>query len=427
MAKQIKAIKCPHCGSIGKTEVKADHFKCTSCNTEYYLDNDDININHNINFNSSTPFSDPSTAKRIGLVVGGVVAVFILFTFIIPSLFSSRKSYPAKENVRAEYSWYSTDVSAYANKDGRPIVVVLGVRRYSGDDHENETGEYISFYDLLTDKELKTQKTGTFSLSNGNNFELKQFSDNNFYGIANKERVYKIDKENLLASDVTQSLFKDHAKLASGIANAAFAYDSYGEAFNVMSNEGTNVFFYPMVNKIYTMDEVYVEKRKLEVAVPNEVLQTRFEFSHKSDDYPEEKIQLFKYTKRDTKGGPDDNVILEWQETASTHEKNITFGTNIMRSYVDLTPGRLYFNPKVLYSDDNYVIITSNKTAAESAPTNIQCIDARDGKLIFTYPFPTNQNFSECIKYKDGFVVGSYNFFLAIGLDGKLIKEFKIK
>ena len=427
MAKQIKAIKCPHCGSIGKTEIKADHFKCNSCNTEYFLDNDDININHNINYNSPTPFSGSPGAKKLGLIVGAVVIAFILFTLAIPLLFSSRKSVNRNEYVRPEFSWYSSDVSAYANKDGQPIVVILGVKRYSGNDNGNETGEYISFYNLLSDKELKTQKTGTFSLSNANDFKLKQFSNGDFYGIANKAKVYKIDKENLLASNVTQSLFKDHAKLASGIANAEFAYDSYGEAFNVMSNEGTSVFFFPLVNKIYTQDEVYAEQRKLEVALPNEVLQTRFEFSHKSDDYPEEKIQLFKYTKRDTKGEPDDDVILEWQQSSSTNEKRITFGTNIMRSYVDLTPGRLYFNPKVLYSDAGYVIITSNKTAAESAPTNIQCIDAKEGKLIFTYPFPTNQNFDECIKYKDGFVVSTYNLLLAIGMDGKLIKEFKIK
>lgn len=45
MAKQIKTIKCPQCGSVRKTEIKPDYFRCDGCTTEYFLDNDDINVN----------------------------------------------------------------------------------------------------------------------------------------------------------------------------------------------------------------------------------------------------------------------------------------------------------------------------------------------------------------------------------------------
>ncbi|RZL30565.1 MAG: hypothetical protein EOO96_17860, partial [Pedobacter sp.] len=138
MAKQIKAIKCPHCGSIGKTEIKADHFICSSCNTEYFLDNDDININHNINYN--TPQFNTGGGKKVGLIIGSVVAAFFVVALIVPLLFVGKKSNNLNGYVRPEFNWYSQEQLAYADKNGQPIVVVFGARRYSGNDDENETG-----------------------------------------------------------------------------------------------------------------------------------------------------------------------------------------------------------------------------------------------------------------------------------------------
>lgn len=60
MAKEIKAIKCPNCGSVNKIELKPDFYKCSSCQTEYFLDDNDVNINYNHNFNNSNQFGDSS-------------------------------------------------------------------------------------------------------------------------------------------------------------------------------------------------------------------------------------------------------------------------------------------------------------------------------------------------------------------------------
>jgi ribosomal protein S27AE len=40
MATEIKAIKCPQCGSTENTELEQNRFKCNKCGTEYFLDND---------------------------------------------------------------------------------------------------------------------------------------------------------------------------------------------------------------------------------------------------------------------------------------------------------------------------------------------------------------------------------------------------
>jgi len=427
MAKQIKAIKCPHCGSIGKTEVKADHFICNSCNTEYFLDNDDININHNINYNQPFTSATPANLKKVLLIIAVCIFAFFVILLLFPSPYRNRlNSYPVNEAQKETFYWHYKDAKAYVNAEGKPFVLIFGTRSYMGtnsDDKKNAV--YATFYDMLTGKELKTQKLENIPSTTFDSFSIKNFSNGDMYAIANKTLVFKVDKSNYSLSDVTQSLFQGHAKLASGIANAEFAYDSYGDAFNLMSNEGANVFYYPIVNKIYTKDEVYAAQRALENPTINEELQTSYDFSSKSNDFPDEKIQLFKYTKKNTKGAPDDDVHLSWREQTLGKGRTLTMGGSIMRSYTDLTPGRLYFKPLVLYGDNEYVFLSTNKTAAEEAPTNLQCIDV-SGKLIFTYSLPKNEYFYGAIRFKSGFLAMSHTVFYAIGMDGKLIKEFKL-
>ena len=78
MAKNIKAIKCPNCGSVKKTEIKPDYFVCTSCDTEYFLDNDDINVNINHTPNPSAHVQPVDVKKSIPLIVG----VFVILSII---------------------------------------------------------------------------------------------------------------------------------------------------------------------------------------------------------------------------------------------------------------------------------------------------------------------------------------------------------
>jgi DNA-directed RNA polymerase subunit RPC12/RpoP len=81
MAKNIKAIKCPHCGSIKITTLRPDYYKCDSCGTEFFLDSDDININHNYNY----PRNNQDQYKAIRIVLFAVVG-FIALMFVIGAL-----------------------------------------------------------------------------------------------------------------------------------------------------------------------------------------------------------------------------------------------------------------------------------------------------------------------------------------------------
>ena len=46
MPKHIKALKCPQCGSTRATLIREDHYRCDSCSTEFFLDSDEITIQH---------------------------------------------------------------------------------------------------------------------------------------------------------------------------------------------------------------------------------------------------------------------------------------------------------------------------------------------------------------------------------------------
>ena len=47
MATKIKAVKCPQCGSEKHEKIDEKRFRCKSCGTEFYIEDDDINININ--------------------------------------------------------------------------------------------------------------------------------------------------------------------------------------------------------------------------------------------------------------------------------------------------------------------------------------------------------------------------------------------
>ena len=77
MAKRIKVIKCPQCGSTKAKELRTDHYQCKSCYTEFFIDSDDINILHKYD----SPFGDLNkiNTKRILAGIAIVASIFIFF------------------------------------------------------------------------------------------------------------------------------------------------------------------------------------------------------------------------------------------------------------------------------------------------------------------------------------------------------------
>ena len=135
MAKSIKAIECPKCGSTQKTAVRPDTFRCESCGTEYYLDNDDINVNYTVRQHAPTSPAPGLTGTRRAVVVGAVAVAALLLVGGVRNLFSPSPVvyYPvaashgtvvagdpdaiAKQPVT--YTWGSTETTLYPGAGGR--------------------------------------------------------------------------------------------------------------------------------------------------------------------------------------------------------------------------------------------------------------------------------------------------------------------
>ena len=82
MGTRIKPIKCPNCGSEKHTQKEDKCYLCQSCGTEFYIDDDDININVNHHFDYIPTSNDTTeTGKKIGIYF--FIAIAIACAFIL--------------------------------------------------------------------------------------------------------------------------------------------------------------------------------------------------------------------------------------------------------------------------------------------------------------------------------------------------------
>ena len=75
MGTRIKPIKCPNCGSEKHTQKDDKCYLCQSCGTEFYIDDDDININvnHHYEFQPSH-ISNTSLDNRVKIIFAAILA-----------------------------------------------------------------------------------------------------------------------------------------------------------------------------------------------------------------------------------------------------------------------------------------------------------------------------------------------------------------
>ncbi|MDQ2793371.1 MAG: transposase [Bacteroidota bacterium] len=448
MAKSIKAIECPKCGSVQKTEVRPDVFRCESCGTEYYLDNDDINVNYTVR-------QQPGPAPQLtgwprAAVVGGVAVVALLMTGGLRSLLhrdpapyyqtvpgqgSVVAGRPAEEEVTkpAPYTWNSNESLLYPGAGGRPERVIIGLRSYSG---LREDSLYVSFYAAATGAELKSQPLPLVAASHSSlRVALQRFADGALYAVLNKATVYQLDPVRHTATDVTKTLFRSQPALASGVANVEFVGEDYGDGFTVFTNEGRTLNYYPLIRKVYGKDEGYDAQTGFGSLRPGSPTKTAFTFSTRGSTYPEDKLQLIKYQYRDNGGGPKDTPEFEWDDdyggsgvfTDSDPHRKLLITPSAMRdarvlSFGDFTPGRLYFNPGVCYYDTDYVLILFRPTAAEDSPLSLQCLNARTAAIVFTLPLTDAKgSLDQALRTSAGFVLGGDRDTYVISPEGKLL------
>ncbi|MEO5911393.1 MAG: hypothetical protein ABIP95_10925 [Pelobium sp.] len=386
MAKNIKAIKCPNCGSVKKTEIKPDYFICQNCDTEYFLDNDDININYN-----QTPNVEPKRAlNKIFILIAAVLVIVVVFAI---NIFSDSNKGNKSAVLTKKVPIYRFDSSyklVYSNsKSGQPFLLRFGNEDVYEKNPDIEYKKVHAVYtDALTGKDSKVELMLPHQPALGStNIDFYYADNGDIYLIYGKNKLFKLNRENNHLDDVTISQFKNHQDLNLGITEFS-AYDDY---LSILANDGNKYYYMPSYD-ILSEPNMNISEN----ALSGVILKKPFR-SHRTE--------LVK------------NKL----------------GTIGYYNTENFTPDRKYFNLKILYQDSSNIIICTSTNPSYDSPYLLQNIDAKSGKIIWSQP-SRKIYYTNATKFSNGFAIAytpapEFKVFGAILItspDGKVIKDYNI-
>lgn len=372
MAKDIKALQCPNCGSIYKIETKPDFYRCQNCGTEYYLDSDDVHVYHHHappNYSSAPPVN---TKLPVYILIGAIA--FMLVIYFVAMYFQPKKSNGVDRYSNGTYkmprSYYSSVV--YTNTaTGEPVYLRLGTDQVDQGNNKTAQELHAQYNNALTGKIITDRTISDEKISkNRCSLTYKTYAPDMIFAIGCDNTLLQLDTRNNELNDVTKSIFKDYPELSSGVARLDFDYTK--AMMNVMNNEGESYYYFPTIKKLVNTKE---EADKVWKSMFN---RHYFEFGYLGDYFDEHKVTQL--------------IEIRYDKTT---------GQKLQR---DLTPGRKYFNPKVLYQDNDNLLIVVNSTAADSSPLVIERIDVQSGKLMWALP-PDQFYLYSTSKWKGGFAI----------------------
>jgi hypothetical protein len=400
MAKDIKAIQCPKCGSTFKQEVKPDFYRCQNCGTEYYLDSDDKHIYHHEVRTPPLQSSSPPVSPKLPLFIVIGAVIFMVVVYLTSMLLNPKKNtYNPTYTYKTPRSYQSSFV--YMNTaTGDPVYLRMGVDYI--DKGNNKSGQelHAQFNDVMTGKLLADRLMTDENMPNRCSLKFKIYSSEMIYAIGCDNRLLALDTRNNRLIDVTNSTFKDYPKLSAGVAKLEFDYKK--PMINVMNNEGETFYYFPSLKKLVATEEesdiiwkeIYNNKRY-------------FEFGYLGDYFDKDKT--------------DQLLEVIYSKAADQNTKR------------NLTPGRKYFGPAIVFQEGNNLIIAVNTTAAPDPPMSIQKIDTQTGKIVWALP-PDKFYLSQVIKCKQGYAIeyrkdeeADYvHGVMVVSEDGKMLHNYQL-
>ena len=423
MAKQIKVIKCPQCGGNKPVMIDKDHYRCSKCDTEFILDNDDINVNVNHNYGQQP--------QKTSYSVVAFIIVIIFTVFIGIGIISNQLR---KTNNRTTVSAPSTaksDIvfSVLSDVGGRAIAFYL--------EDENtrlkDDGYSAVFYDIIDGKKIKAQK-GLFMKESIEEIECRKFlSDSSCYLMINRKYIYKIETDTLV--DMYDEISSRKPALNSGYSSAFFIPEGYGEGFLLETKLGKSFYYYLASDALYTEKAMnHVMKGKFETLSPEASDKVYYLFKNRESKESSNVAELYEITYKFNNGGPECKLLnMSMLDLNSSDIYRIVLQKPITEEFI-------CFSPKVLYYDEDYILITYKLTLAEDAVRSVQLLDTK-GTILWTVPVQYNIESEYPVKYgnkniaqklynvrtKNGFMLqNEKNSLLEISMDGKTIKSYKL-
>lgn len=401
MARDIKAIQCPNCGSVQKTQVKQDFYHCESCGTEYFLDTDDVHVyHHQVPIGKHSSSYPPVNARLPILILIGAVA-FIALTYLVVTIFQPQRksSYHNDRTYKTPRMHYSSFVFQ-SLATGDPVYLRIGAEQIDKGHGKSKLEMHTQFINAANGKIIEdrvVEENYNSSLKCGLTF--KAFEPGMTYAIGCSTYLLELNTHNNKIDDITQSLFKDYPQLSSGIGRIEFDY--YKEMINIMNNEGNSYCYFP------TLKLLVSSAQEAELVWKSKFNRHFFEFGYLGDWTDERKY----------------HQLIENEYSAAT---------GVLRQR-ELTPGRKFFGPKIIYQDKDNLLITVNTTASTGSPITIQSIDVSTGKINWIlapdkyYLYSTarcKQGFA--IEYRKGEEAEYVHGVMVISTTGKLINNYQL-
>lgn len=439
MNKRIKVIKCPQCGSTKIEEIKPEHYRCKSCSSEFFLDNDDITIHHRY----ETPGLEQILGKGTKAILAAIVGITVFVFVAIMGGFShtgtqhndttltvDTSTAKENENFRIE------KIVPFAGKEGRAVVAVFGM--LSTGDYQTQNQSYVMrLYDVEKQEQLSDL---TLPVDKLDNVSYKLFEDGTLNILINKNKWFELDRTTYALREVT--LYKNVSALRDGFATIEFIGKDDSDGFKIMTNLGKERYYLPIINKVYTQRQYFNATAE---ALPNPVIRTAFNFSHPTHDYPEEPIQLIKYTQYWQVGYPHDDYwsfgwCRDFGEKAGISFGNAgskkafisTFGRKQAHliKYSDFTPGAHYFDASVLWFDNKQLLIRYKPTAAPDITFVYQLLDAKTAQRKWSVRAPKTLKegfIAPIVKTAQGFLIANFDTVWFLGNDGKTRSIFSLR
>ena len=433
MAREIKILRCPQCGSTDKTDLKPDVFQCSNCKTIYYLENDDLDININ---DSRVKTVLPVSKSRLPLILALVFALIMIFAFIF--FFALMEKSPtntvdgARETVEKIDPGYEANMITLSNLvepiTQRPILLNLESRTYP-DKKEGPSRviNYLVFYDPLEKKELKRQELDAkIDFRSGAN--VRTFLDNRTYLISSPE-IYELDLVGLSMRPVTREILADLPKAQEGLASLKFTED--GDGLQLMTSEDQLVIYFPIIKKSYSAEAFEKASHGFSTLLPGAKEKTYHQFTESKNEYSNYKLQLLKIKYLDNGGGPKTfQKFFIWSKSwVMGRGYQVCLVVPDLKEYrrilshTDFTPGRNYYDPLVVYEDNSTLLIRFRASAVESAPYKLQRLNRSNGDVIWTVPLANGKDIKELHRYKNNYYSFSGQGVDLYDLDGISIKN----
>lgn len=430
MRKEIRAIRCPNCGNSDSLETKENHYRCNSCNTEYFIDKNEINVNVRHSYDSQQP---SSVLKIVGLITIVFIFVFGILSLAISLLSSGSKSTSESVIKQEEFSYYSY-LTIPIDISGQPYILCFGTK--TGRNNYERTEEW-GYYFYNIEKEEVEKWTATPDYTKFKSTDARRFADGNYYLCLNKKQLLRLNRESLIFEDYSPIIRESDEEFSTGFASISIAYPSDGDAFDIISNMGNEYRYYPLIDKVYTAEQAREASRGMKTLLPQAKDSTYYMFTKKGFAYygpgSGHPIQLMAVTFKYNGGGP--QWVRKTSEFDFKEGKVSLFYHDADRivTYRDVTPERVYFDPYVAYYDADDLLISVNADAAEESQVSIQKINKENGDVEWSTIIRTAERrsfnyFDQSIKVGDKYLIkDNFRTFLLIGKDGELIKEVKLK